>query len=412
MKTKLTPAFIAKAAAPSKHQVVYWDAGMPGFGLMVTPTGHRSFVVQYRAAGKSRRATIKVGIGLEAARRAAKAIQGAVVKGGDPVGEKAAERRAGKTTLASVVESYFKLEGSKLRTAADRRSIFNRLVLPTLGGRPIGEIRRGEIVALLDKIESETGPHAADNTLVALRRVMAWYAVRDEDFRSPIVAGMKRAANALERDRILTDDEIRAFWKATEGQEHPYSRMARFILLTATRRDEAAELQWSEIQGGDTWVIPAARYKTKREMEVPLSAAARAVLASLPKIGSEGWVFTIGGRTRIGNLTKQKAELDARILVELRKAAAERGEDPEVTLPQWTTHDLRRTARSLMSRARVPVDHAERCLGHVIGGVRGVYDRHAFSQEKREAFETLAGQIERILNPADNVVPLRAGNAG
>src|SRR4051812_43520955 len=91
MQTKLTPAFIAKAAAPGKHQVVYWDAAMPGFGVMVTVTGHKSFVFQYRANGKSRRATIKFGIGLEAARREAKAIQGAVARGGDPVGEKKAE---------------------------------------------------------------------------------------------------------------------------------------------------------------------------------------------------------------------------------------------------------------------------------------------------------------------------------
>ena len=73
----------------------------------------------------------------------------------------------------------------------------------------------------------------------------------------------------------------------------------------------------------------------------------------------------------------------------------------------WTLHDLRRTARSLMSRAGIPSDHAERCLGHVIGGVRGVYDRHEFHAEKKRAYEALAAQIDRIVNPQDNVVPLR-----
>jgi integrase len=406
MRTKLTPAFIAKATATGKHQAVYWDAAQPGFGLMVTPAGHKSFVVQYRAAGKSRRATIKFGPGLEAARREARALQGSVARGRDPVGEKAAARHAVKTTLKGVVESYFEIEGSKLRTAASRRSTFDRLVLPTLGSRPIGEIRRGEIVTLLDEIEREKGAPMATSTLAFLRRVMSWHAVRDETFHSPVVKGMQRG-ETVRRDRILTDDELRALWKATEGQEHPYSRMARFILLTATRRDEAADLRWQEIQGG-TWVIPAARYKTALEMEVPLSAAAQAVLASLPKIGTGGWVFTLGGRTRIGSLGKEKAKLDARMSAELRKTAVERGEDVgKVTLPRWTVHDLRRTGRSLMSRAGVPVDHAERCLGHVIGGIRGIYDRHAFSQEKRAAFEALAAQIERILSPADNIVQLR-----
>ena len=76
-------------------------------------------------------------------------------------------------------------------------------------------------------------------------------------------------------------------------------------------------------------------------------------------------------------------------------------------LERWTIHDLRRTARTLMSRAGVNADIAERCLGHVIAGVRGIYDRHRFEEEKRSAFEALAAQIERIVNPQPNVVDTR-----
>jgi integrase len=76
-------------------------------------------------------------------------------------------------------------------------------------------------------------------------------------------------------------------------------------------------------------------------------------------------------------------------------------------MPPWTLHDLRRTARSLMSRAKVPTDHAERVLGHVIGGVRETYDRYEYLNEKREALLALAGLIDRILNPpANNVVAM------
>jgi len=154
---------------------------------------------------------------------------------------------------------------------------------------------------------------------------------------------------------------------------------------------------------GDDWVIPQERYKTGLELVIPLSPAARDVLAAAPKIGKSGFVFTTDGAHPISGFSKFKRAFDDKVLAELRK------QDPEPTLPRWTLHDLRRTARSLMSRAGVASDHAERCLGHVIGGVRCTYDRHAYYDEKKRAFEALAALIERIVNPpadADNVVPL------
>src|SRR5262249_24526343 len=113
-------------------------------------------------------------------------------------------------------------------------------------------------------------------------------------------------------------------------------------------------------------------------------------------------VFTTDGRRSLGGFSKFKRAFDADVLAELRK------DDPEAkALPRWTLHDLRRTARTLMSRAGVDPDTAERCLGHVIGGVRGTYDRHEYHDEKKRAFETLAALIERIVNPQPNVVPLK-----
>ena len=154
---------------------------------------------------------------------------------------------------------------------------------------------------------------------------------------------------------------------------------------------------------GDDWIIPPERYKTGLELVVPLSSAAKAVLAKLPKVGKSDVVFTTDGRRPLGGFSKFKRAFDAKVLGELRK------EDPQAeTLPNWTLHDLRRTARSLMSRTGVSSDIAERTLGHVLPGVRGTYDRHAYYDEKKRAFEALAALIERIVNPqAGNVVPIR-----
>ena len=142
----------------------------------------------------------------------------------------------------------------------------------------------------------------------------------------------------------------------------------------------------SEVVDG-VWTIPASRYKTGNEVVLPLSKAAQAVLEELPVLGQ--FVFSADGRKPIGGLSERKAKLD--------KLSG---------VTDWVIHDLRRTARSLMSRAGVDADITERCLGHVIGGVRGVYDRHSFLEEKRMAFEKLAALIEGIVNPQDNVVPM------
>lgn len=217
---------------------------------------------------------------------------------------------------------------------------------------------------------------------------MNWYARRTDDFRSPIVRGMARTEVA--RDRVLNDDELRAIWKVT-GPGPVFGAFVRFLLLTGARRNEVAEMKWTEIAGGD-WTLPAVRNKTGQELVRPLSRTALEIVEGLPKLGD--WVFTRTGRAPLSDLGRSKAELDS--------ASGTQG---------WTLHDCRRSARSLMSRAGVPSDHAERCLGHVIGGVRGVYDRHLYREEMLLAYERLSALIASIVDPQPNVIPLAGRGA-
>jgi integrase len=200
---------------------------------------------------------------------------------------------------------------------------------------------------------------------------------------------------------MVSDDELRAVWRAADNLGTPYARLLQFILLTATRLREASKINRSEINGDNAeWTIPAVRHKSKRDFLCPFSRAAQDVLDKLPAIGRKGWLFTTDGNTPISGFSKSKRAFDQAVLAELRKA------DPPAKLERWTTHDLRRTARSLMSRAGCNPDHAERALGHVVGGVRGVYDRHEFKAEKAHVFEVLAAEIERVLKPEVHVAPL------
>ena len=139
MRVRLTPAFAAKATIePGASRTTYWDTGMPGFGLMVTANRHRSYVVQFRAAGRSRRMHLKDGLTLLAARKEAKGILGAVAKGRDPLSERRKAERAESNTLNAIVEEYLTREGGRLRSIGERRAALERHVLPKLGARQIG----------------------------------------------------------------------------------------------------------------------------------------------------------------------------------------------------------------------------------------------------------------------------------
>jgi integrase len=402
MRAKLTPAFVAKAAPPADGaaELVYWDETQKGLGLAVTKGGHRTFVVSYRAVGRKRRMHLKHGLTLTDARKEAKAILGTVAKGGDPLGERRQAVRAKSETLKAIVDEYLAKEGDRLRSIDERKSVLERLVLPKLGSRQIEDIRRTDLVRLLDHIASERGAPMADHTLAFVRRVMSWHAYRSDTFRSPIVRGMARTRpGQRRRQRVLADAEIRALWRAAEASRSAFGFLAQYLLLTATRRCEASAMKRSEVCG-EEWVIPEERYKTGLKLVIPLSLAALAVLDKVPKVGKIEFVFTTG-KNSISGFSKFKRALDHKMLAELRK------ETPDATLPRWTLHDLRRTARSLMSRAGIPSDHVERALGNVVGGIRGVYDLYEYYDEKKHAFEAFAALVERIVNPpANNVASL------
>jgi integrase len=432
---KLTRDFVTRATAePGKARTIYWDEGLPGFGLMVTEGGHRSYTVQYRSgsgrSGIDRRMTIKDVLKLNDARREAKAILGRVAKGQDPLQEKRDKAAKATGTLKAVCEAYLAREGgmkrdddgkvtftdkSKLRSAPYRRRFFERRVYKDkIAGRPIQEIKRSEVVKLLDRIEEDEhgGPQAAHQALAFLSRLFSWYASRNDDFRSPIVRGMGRVKpRERARKRVLNDEEIRDVWTALDNDlKIPvgFKKLVRVLLLTAVRRTEAARMAWHEVERlrrddfeGDVWTCPAARMKGKLDHAVPLTPAVWSIIGErMNGTKSRPFVFsTSGGEKPFSGYSKAKRALD-RAIADLRKAE---GRGP---MPPWQLHDLRRTAKTLMQRAGVRPDISERVLAHVIPGVEGVYDRYEYLAEKRDALERLASLIERILHPAENVASL------
>jgi integrase len=387
MKLTLTDRFCERAK-PGE----WFDDKATGLSLRVGKT-RRTWHLHYSRAGKRGRALIGTypAISLSAARRAAIETKDAVEAGRNPT--KA-------TTVGAMLDKFterYVIKDAKLRTADYVKDVIERLVKPEIGGVALNEIKRSHVVRMLDTIADTNGPVMADRTLAIVRKAFNWQASRDDDFVPPIAKGMGRTKpKERARERVLSDEEIRAVWSVADGAG-VFGRYLKFLLLTATRRGEAAQATRAELREG-LWTIPAERMKGKAEHVVPLPPATRDLIADT----SGDFLFTTDGTTPISGFSKFKRAFD-------RQVEAREGKP----LPNWTLHDLRRTARSLLSRAGVSADIAERCLAHVIPGVRGVYDRYEYLEEKRQAFEALAAQIDRIVNPpSSNVVALTRGSHG
>jgi integrase len=410
------------------------DTEVRGFVVRRLPSGTVTYGYRYsNAAGTQRWLPLGLHgkITADQARTLAKKATGLAADGKDPVAEREKERAARKAELADtlqpVCEDYLvkrcgmvRDENGKptfygdLRSADQRLDAFERLVWPTLGKKPIAGIKRSEITKLLDTIEIENGPRQADLTLDYLSAVFNWYAVRSDDFKSPLVKGMKRVkSRERARTRALDDQEIRDLWVALDAAPDKlpgcYPRFVRCLLLTALRRreashgtfDEVTTLRRDNIDGfnGKAWQIPASRMKNKLPHVVPLTPAVLALIDSKPG-DAKAYIFSnTGGKQAFSGYSKAKAALD-RVINGVRRA------DGRSPMPPWQMHDLRRSAKTLMQRAGVRPDISERVLSHVKSDLEKIYDQHEFLIEKADALKRLAALVERIVHPVDNVIEI------
>ena len=406
---KLSEETVKRLPVPDKGNRVTYFAGATiqgakaprGFGVRVTAAGARAFVLNYRLRGREHRFTIGAWPDWSALKavREARNLRQRVDRGENPIEDRTPSPTT--VTVASILDDFMarhvRNKNQPLRSADEYESAFNRLVKPRIGNLGIYEVRRSHVIKMLDEIEDANGPVMADRTLAYVRKAFNWYATRDDQFNVPIVRGMARVKpKERARTRILSDDEIRILWPVLD-EAGTFGALAKTLLLTAQRRDEVAHMQHNEIGREGIWAIPGERYKTKRPNFVPLSKAALAVIGARPKHEDCDYVFPSRAKTPYSGFGKSKAKLDKAVFAVMKKQAR-KGAKVE-PMPNWTLHDLRRTAKTLMVRAGVRPDISERVLGHVIAGVEGTYDRHSYENEKRDALEKLAEMVERILNP-------------
>ncbi|TQE99070.1 MAG: tyrosine-type recombinase/integrase [Spiribacter salinus] len=404
----LTDAKIRKLTPPEKGRRLVFDDhrdAPTGFGVRVTAAGKRVFVLRYLTDdGKDRLLSIGQHDGntwtLAAARKRAGELR-REIDGGTDILEERRERRAA-LTVEDVAEKF-------LRTKRDRASYkdiaasLQTHVIPTLGERKITEVRRREVIALLEPLAEEK-PRQAGVTLTYLRQLFSYAEDREIIEQSPIASlkahKLGTGLTARQRGRVLSDAEIATLWAVTEPPEgiHRATLLAlKLILVTGQRPGEVAGLRRSEIKGRMWTIPPERRGKTGDAHTVPLTDTALELIEAAS--GEQDAVFMA-----------RSAPLTSPALARAVKRCAEAlGSENDPTWGVWRPHDLRRTMRTGLAAAGVSDTVAEAVIGHKRQGIAAVYDRHRYDQEKRAALEAWERRLLRIAEgepAADNVVPL------
>ena len=297
---------------------------------------------------------------------------------------KGGQRVEGPESFESVAKDWLKrhVDAKGLISTKIIRSYLDRFILPAWGGRVLTSLGRGDVTKLLDSVEDSAGAVTADRVLGAASSIMNWYAARNDNYSTPLVRGMHRSSSKP-RARILSDDEIRLIWSKAEGT---IGDVVKLLLLTAQRRDKVITMKWGDVTVDGTWHVQNGNQREKGTGgELVLPPMALDIVRNRPRLASNEYVFPGPGTLHWKSHARGKQALD----------------QATGPLPQWQLHDLRRTARSLMSRIGIRSEVAENLLGHVQPGVVGVYNQYQYVEEKAKALRQLAGLIESILRNDD-----------
>ena len=435
-------ALKALKPAPDGKPYDVMDAVVPGLGVRVlagrkaregeakASPAQKTFILLTRFPGSTnptRRALGAYGLlSLDDARQKARGWLELIRAGKDPAQEEERQRleeaRKRQFTVTAVAEAFFLEKLPRERKGDEVARDLRRDLLSRFGDRPISAITRLDIRNLI-KEKKQTAPAQARNLLGYIKRLFRW-AVDQEVYglaASPCADIWPREiiGERAVGERSLSDDEIFALWRAAGREAYPVKDVYRLLLLNALRLNEVARASSPEFEFAKRdWTIPAARMKGKngsaRAHLVPLTGDSLAIFGSLPTFTKGPYLFsTTFGKSPVWIGSRVKERIDREMLRILKALARKRGksriEIKSVTLEHWTNHDIRRTVRTNLSALkncygqRIADDVKEAVIAHKKPGIKGVYDKYEFADEKFEALELWAERLREIVLPPDRV---------
>jgi integrase len=382
MRTKLTELGVARLKPPKSGRLEIWDTTLPAFGVRITENGARSWIVALRKPGAKHPSRIKLGepgrMALADARGRARALMA------DPSALKPQDPPKVDTVAVVVAEFIERYQKPRNRAWREVERVLARELTPW-SDRPIQSITRRDVIELLDGIADRGAPYMANRTLAHVRKLFGWAMDREIVTGSP-VAGVRAPASEESRDRVLERAELAAVWRACDVLGWPFGPLVQLLVVTGQRIGEVGTMRWEHLNlERAEWRLPAESVKTKRAHVVPLSPLALEIIAGLPRL-SDGYVFParkVGSQNPVSGFSKTKLRLDALSGV-----------------TGWRYHDLRRTLATGMQRLGVRLEVTEAVLNHMSGsraGIVGVYQRHEYGPEKRQALDAWAREVERTI---------------
>jgi integrase len=396
---KLTQKAVASLQLPTgKTDLIHFDDEISGFGYRLRKGAGgkvlRSWVCQYRHGGSSRRLLLGAAtvLGAEQARIMAKKALGRVANGGDPQADRLDRRGKDRHTLKATVADYLAIKQPEVRprTYTELVRYLTGPYFKPLHSLALDQITRKDVASRLNRITLESSSIVAGRARATLSAFYVWAMQAGIVEANPVI-GTAKPKESPSRDRVLSDAELAAIWKACGDDDH--GRCIKLLVLTGCRRQEIGGIAFPEInfeQG--TWTLPASRSKNKRAHTLPLLPAMRAIIEAVPRMASRDQLFG----QRANGLTawsRGKPELDWRSGVK-----------------NWTTHDIRRSVATRMADIGIAPHIIEQILNHQSGhkaGPAGIYNRSNYEREVRAALALWHDHVRSIVEgSARKIVPL------